>query len=68
MKIEPEDLKGFQRLWEEQFQVKLNDEESLEKATHLLELMKAIYKPMPKPKTFERKQQLSILDFNQSKI
>lgn len=66
MKIELEDLKGFQRLWKEQFQSELSEEEALEKATCLLEMMKVIYRPIPKPKNLEAKTQLSILDFNQS--
>ena len=66
MKIEPEDLKGFQRLWKDQFQADLSDEEALAKATCLLEMMKVIYRPIPKPKTLDTNKQLSILDFNQS--
>lgn len=61
MKIEPEDLKEFQRLWKEQFHLDLSNEEALEKATDLLEMMKVIYRPIPKP--IEAKQP-SLLDFN----
>ncbi len=66
MKIEPEDLKGFQRLWKDQFQAELSDDEALAKATCLLEMMKVIYRPIPKPKDLDTNRQLSILDFNQS--
>lgn len=66
MKIEPEDLKGFQRLWKDQFQAELSDEEALAKATCLLEMMKVIYRPIPKPQNLDTNRQLSILDFNQS--
>lgn len=65
MKIEPEDIRGFQRLWKEQFHSELNEEEAQVKAICLLEMMKAIYKPIPKPKSHESNTQLSILDFNQ---
>ncbi len=63
MKIEPEDIKSFQRLWKEQFQAELSEEEAQAKATFLLEMMKTVYKPIPKPA--KSKTQLSILDFNQ---
>lgn len=61
MKIEPEDIKGFQRLWKEQFQTDLSDEEACLKATCLLQLIQAIYRPIPKPATAV---QLTILDHN----
>ncbi len=61
MKIEPDDLAGFQRLWKEQFHLDLSNEEALEKATDLLEMMKVIYRPIPKP--IETKQP-QLLDFN----
>ncbi|GEM_PF-2818000 len=64
MKIELEDLKSFQRLWKEQFQSDLSEEEAIEKATALLEMMKVIYRPIPKPKNLDTNRQLSILDFN----
>lgn len=66
MMIEPEDIKGFQRLWKEQFHLELSEEEAQVKASCLLEMMKVIYRPIPKsiPKP-EEKTQLSILDFNQ---
>lgn len=65
MKIEPEDLKGFQRLWKEQFHLDLSEQEAQVKAICLLEMMKAIYRPIPKPQNLEANKQLSILDFNQ---
>ncbi|MEK7524387.1 MAG: hypothetical protein AAB588_05165 [Patescibacteria group bacterium] len=63
MKIEPEDIKSFQRLWKEHFQLELSDEEAGEKATHLLEMMKVLYRPIPKPKP-DATSQPSILDLN----
>lgn len=59
MKIEPEDIKGFQRLWKDSFKVEISEEEAHEKAIILLEMMKLVYRPLPKPQT---SQQLSILD------
>ncbi len=69
MMIEPEDIKGFQRLWKEQFHIELSEEEAQVKASCLLEMMKVIYRPIPKsfPKP-EEKTQLSILDFNQYEL
>lgn len=65
MKIEPEDIKGFQRLWKEHFQLDLSEEEAQAKANYLLKMMKNVYMPIPKPKTLDGNTQLSILDFNQ---
>lgn len=65
MKIEPEDIKSFQRLWKEQFHTDLSEAEAHEKATCLLEMMKAIYKPIPKPQKLVESAQLTILDFNE---
>ncbi len=62
MKLELEDIKGFQRLWKEQFNSELNEQEAEEKATHLLEMMKVIYMPLPKPRRPDAQPQLSILD------
>lgn len=64
MKIEPEDIKGFQRLWKDSFKVEISEEEAREKAIILLEMMKLVYRPLPKPQT---SQQLSILDLKQQK-
>lgn len=64
MKLEPEDIKGFQRLWRDSFQLEISEQDAQEKATALLEMMKLLYKPLPKPK---EQQQLSILDLNQDK-
>ena len=61
MKIEPEDIKGFQRLWKDQFNSDLNEQEAHAKAICLLEMMKKIYKPIPKP---IEPNQPSLLDFN----
>ncbi|MBU1706133.1 hypothetical protein KKG19_05430 [Patescibacteria group bacterium] len=66
MKIEPEDIMSFQRLWKEQFQTDLSETEGQEKANCLLELMKAIYKPIPKPQKLVENKQLTILDFNEN--
>ena len=63
MKLEPEDIKGFQRLWEDQFNSELSEQEAEEKATHLLEMMKVVYMPLPKAKRPDAKSQLSILDY-----
>lgn len=68
MKLEPEDINGFQRLWKEQFQSDLSEEEAEEKATYLLEMMEVIYRPIPKSKPLDDNTQLSILDFNKLEI
>lgn len=65
MKIEPEDIRSFQGLWNEQFQSQLSQEEAQEKAICLIELMKTIYRPIPKPQNFGATKQISILDYNQ---
>ncbi len=64
MKLEPEDIKGFQRLWKDSFDLELSEQEAQEKATALLEMMKLVYRPLPKPSELK---QLSILDLNQDK-
>ncbi len=64
MKIEPEDIQSFQRLWKDQFQTDLSESEAQEKATYLLEMMKTIYRPIPKPQKLNENTQLTILDFN----
>lgn len=64
MKLEPEDIKGFQRLWKDSFNLDISESEAEEKATALLEMMKLVYRPLPKP---TEQQQLSILDLNQDK-
>jgi len=64
MKLEPEDIKGFQRLWKDSFKVEISEEEAHGKAIILLEMMKLVYRPLPKPIS---QKQLSILDFNQNK-
>lgn len=64
MKLEPEDIKGFQRLWKDSFDLELNEQEAQEKSTALLEMMKLVYRPLPKP---TEQKQLSILDLNQDK-
>jgi len=61
MKIEPNDIKGFQQLWEDSFQTEISEELAMEKAIALLEMMKVVYRPLPKPFS---SAQLSILDFN----
>ncbi len=64
MKLEPEDIKGFQRLWKDSFDLAISEEEAQEKAIILLEMMKLVYRPLPKP---DGQKQLSILDLNQNK-
>ncbi len=49
MKIEPEDLQQFQRLWKEHFHTELGDEDANTKVHFLLEMMRAVYRPLPKP-------------------
>ena len=64
MKLEQEDIKGFQRLWKDSFNLEISEQEAQEKATALLDMMKLVYRPLPKP---AEQQQLSILDLNQYK-
>ena len=64
MKIELEDIKEFQRLWKEHFHTDLSEDEAQVKASFLLEMMKVIYQPIPKPASLEEESQLSILDYN----
>lgn len=62
MKIEPTDLESFKQLWHEQFDQEINTEEALAKSSQLLEMMKLLYQPLPKPSTEQK--QLTILDLN----
>lgn len=68
MKLEPEDIKGFQRLWKEHFHTDLSEEEAQAKASYLLEMMKIVYMPILKPEPLDKNAQLSILDFNKLDI
>lgn len=61
MKLEPEDIKDFQQLWESAFGTDLTEGDAREKAVELLEMMRLIYSPLPKTVP----EQPSILDFNQ---
>jgi hypothetical protein len=47
MKLSKEALKEFKDIYFEEYGKKLNEEETQEKASKLLVLMKAIYKPLP---------------------
>jgi hypothetical protein len=47
-RISPELLEAFKQLYEAEFDKKLSGDEALEKATHLLNLFRAIYRPIPK--------------------
>ena len=51
MKIEPDDVQQFQRLWKEQFHTELNEEDAQTKANFLLNMMRVIYQPLPRPQT-----------------
>lgn len=62
MKIEPQDIQAFKRLWQESFGQELNAQEAQEKAAHLLSMMRVIYKPLPKP--HKGPAQLSLLELN----
>lgn len=44
-------LKEFQNIWKSEYNETLPEKEALEKATELLLLIKAIYKPIPKNKS-----------------
>ena len=48
MKISRENIDDFQRLYEEQFGVKLDLEEATERGLQLIRLMELIYKPITK--------------------
>ena len=63
MKFEPEDIERFRQIWKGSFQEEISYEEALEKSTQLLEMMKLVYQPLPKPSSDE---QLSILFPNQT--
>lgn len=49
MKIEPEDLQQFQRLWKEHFHTEISDEDANTKANFLLNMMLVVYRPLPNP-------------------
>ena len=49
MKIEPEDLQQFQRLWKEHFHTEISDEDANTKAHFLLDMMLVVYRPLPNP-------------------
>jgi hypothetical protein len=46
--ISEEALKEFKAIYKKEFGVDLSDKDALESATKLLNLMKAVYKPMTK--------------------
>jgi hypothetical protein len=50
MHISKKDLKEFKDLYKREFGKDLSDADSLEKATKLLMLVKAVYKPIAKNK------------------
>lgn len=62
MKLESQDLEAFKQLWQESFGQTLSTQHAQEKATHLLQMMRAIYKPLPKPQ--EGPEQLILLELN----
>lgn len=47
MKLSKKALKEFKQIYLEEYGKELKDSEALEKATKLLVLVKAIYKPIP---------------------
>ena len=64
MKLEPADIKSFQSLWKDRFNLVISEKEAQVKANILLEMMKLVYRPLPKP---TMRKQLSILDPDQNK-
>jgi len=46
--INRESLEEFKKIYLEQYNLLLDDKDALEKATRLLNMMKAVYKPIPK--------------------
>ncbi len=46
--ISQEALEEFKAIYKNQFGIELSDQDALEKATKLLTLMKAVYKPITK--------------------
>jgi hypothetical protein len=46
--ISRESLQEFKKIYLEQYNILLDDKEALEKATRLLNMMKAVYKPIKK--------------------
>lgn len=48
MKINDKELERFQTIYGEQFGEKLSKQEAFEKAQKLLQLVKLVYKPIPK--------------------
>jgi len=49
MEFTPEDLTEFKEVYHRNFGIKLTDEQALEYATVLVNLMAVIYRPIPKP-------------------
>jgi hypothetical protein len=43
-------VKGFQELYKKKFGVELTREQALDQGIRLVQLMRAVYKPMPKSK------------------
>jgi uncharacterized protein YdiU (UPF0061 family) len=48
--ISKEELKEFKKIYKKRFGENLSDQVALEKATKLLNLVKAVYRPMTKEK------------------
>lgn len=48
MRLTEEDLKEFKRIYKKEFGEDISDKDALEKATRLIRLVKAVYKPIKK--------------------
>lgn len=48
MQLTQEDLEEFKTIYQREFNIALNDAEALDLATAALNLMRAIYRPLPK--------------------
>lgn len=52
MELEQESIKEFQKIYKEEFGIDISNQEALDLAQGLLNLFKAVYKPIP----FEKKE------------
>lgn len=56
--LSTEAIVEYKRIYFEEFGVKLSDQEALEKATRLLGLFKAVYRPMKKGCKYHETQKM----------
>ena len=70
MQLEEESIKAFKEIYRKEFGQEISDQEALELAQSLLNLFRAIYKPIPfeKKEEFEKLRQSKYLQSSRDKV